>query len=118
MAWRWLSLHSATLLTFQCETLEQARIGLLGRYEISEGEALLLPVTEGLHTIGMLVTIDVAWLSDWPGRPDANLPVTPLDRLVLRAQRRVLPGRLLAKPAGATHALELRGGWLERHPVH
>ena len=75
--------------------------GLLGRADLPDGVAMLLPGATLLHTVGMKFALDIAFL----GR----------DGRVVRVLRGVPPGRLFVWGGfRARSALEARAGWLCR----
>ena len=73
-------------------------VGLLGRNALSAGEGLLLEPCDSVHTIGMRISIDVAFLDDG-GR-------------VVSTKPSLTPGRVAVGGAGARAALEVEAGTL------
>lgn len=73
-------------------------VGLLGRKELDPGEGLLLVPCRSVHTLGMRLPIDVAFLDD--------------DGVVVSTRPTLLPGRMAVGGRGAHAALELLAGAL------
>lgn len=75
-------------------------MGLMGRRTLPVGYGLLLRNETAIHTFGMRIAIDVAYL-------DAT-------GVVLRVSRRMLPARLGPLVRGVRDVLELPAGTLEQ----
>ncbi len=93
-------LRGQPIKVYKCETEEEAKQGLQG-CPIDDDEGLLLPGGSGLHTFNVPHALDVIWL-DQNGK-------------TLAVDERVAPERMV--PSKGPLALELKGGWFQRHPV-
>jgi uncharacterized membrane protein (UPF0127 family) len=95
-----LTVRGYPLSVWDCDNQAECNRGLLGLV-ISDNQGFVLPSgPAGLHTNGMSMPIDILWL-DKNGKTlatDANVP----------------PNMVISKKGD--YALELRGGWLSRHP--
>ena len=74
-------------------------IGLLGRDALGAGEGLLLKPCGSVHTLGMRLSIDVAFLDD--------------DGCVVSTRPSLTPGRVAVGGSAARAALELEAGTLD-----
>lgn len=99
MAVVYLQIRGAPIFVYQCETQDEAMQGLIGTV-IDDDEGLMLEAHEGVHTFGMEMPIDVVWMSE--------------DGTTLAIDENVPPERMVT--AKGDVALELRGGWFQRHP--
>lgn len=79
-------------------------IGLLGRRHLDPQEGMLFRPGGSIHTLGMHISIDVAFLG--------------ADDCVLRTCERVPPFRLCIAPHGTRSTLELAAGRLAQARVH
>ena len=90
------------LSVWDCDTQDQCARGLLGVI-IDDSKGLMLPSGSlGLHTHGMSMPLDVIWY-------DRNGQAVAVDTNVPSG---------VNLPSKGEYALELRGGWISRHPRH
>jgi uncharacterized membrane protein (UPF0127 family) len=95
-----LSIRGFPVRVWQCDTQAEMEKGLIGVSRLDDDEGLMLPSgTGGLHTVGMMIPIDVIWL-DSAGN-------------ALAVDQNVMPN--LRVPQKGVFAIELAGGWLARH---
>jgi Uncharacterized ACR, COG1430 len=94
-----VTLRGQLLTCFECETDDECTRGLVGS-TIDDTEAMLLPGDSGLHTIGVPMMLDIVWIDDAGN--------------TVAIDERVPVGRIIQSKAA--HALELAGGWFQRHP--
>jgi uncharacterized protein len=74
--------------------------GLLGRRRLEGGEGLLIRPCRAVHTFGMGYPIDVAFLDE--------------EGTIVATYIRLAPNRRTGRHSGASYALELPAGTLER----
>jgi uncharacterized membrane protein (UPF0127 family) len=97
-----LSIRGYPVSVWQCDTAAECQKGLLGVKSLSDAKALMLPSgPNGLHTIGMSIPIDILW--------------TDKNGNVVNVEQNVPSGLRVTKKGD--FAIELAGGWLQRHPV-
>jgi uncharacterized membrane protein (UPF0127 family) len=77
--------------------------GLIGCKHLPEGCALWIPHCNAVHTFFMSFTIDLIFL-------DRRM-------IVRKTISRLRPWRLTLPAWGATSVIELRGGFLDKHPI-
>ena len=102
--------------------LFQRMIGLLSRSSLEEGDALIFPRCNAIHTYGMRFSIDVLFLRTVQGSrfkvqghnlQPRTLNLEPILGTVVRTAERVRPRRLLSA-RGADMVIELPGGSVTR----
>ena len=81
-------------------TRETRRVGLLKHTELSDGEALWIVPSRGVHTWGMRFTIDIVALDE--------------RGVVIDSVAHMRPGRIRLPRRGTAGVLELPAGTLER----
>jgi len=105
-----LETREGSLALWVAESRVQRLLGLTGRAGVPAGRGLLIPACAAVHTWGMRVAIDVAFV-EWPAGPVCRVlrlseAVGPLRgaRLPGRAARRTA---VIEAPAGTLGALGL-----------
>jgi uncharacterized membrane protein (UPF0127 family) len=95
----WVYLRGCPVMVYAVETQAEAEQGLMNQV-IDDDEALLLPADTGLHTVNVPHAIDIVWVKN--------------DGSTIAIDENVPPGMIVQSKG--PFAIELRGGWFQRHP--